>query len=471
MRHIKEGNCILLIGIIISLIIPIALQAFIPITSLATKKIELNQYGLKDLVNGTKSWPGIDNDKIFNNKEKNTLDELVSNKYRQHFFPIYIKGNDALTGLCGRLNGVINGDGSVDDPYTIANWEIRGQKFWKLFGRHYGIYIENVDKHVIIRNNYVHNWWHTIGNDYVSGGIYIVGCNNIIIENNVIENNRIGIESEGYHTVIRYNNISKNCYGIACALNSNAVVSNNAIFSNQEDGIICNHATARVTTNQIFSNGDCGIESFAGDKSFIEFNTIYDNGEDGIAFGNKGDSANSHPIISNNEIYSNRRDGISCWGKTESVIKNNSIYSNHADGIGCHNSNPTITDNRIFSNDDGIYCFDGKPYVSHNLISSNRRGIYDLSDGTMTIVNNTIFANDIGCYTSEHPQIHYNNIEGNGYAVNIHVWQWPLVNAIYNWWGSPDGPSGYGPGSGDPISDHLDFDPWLSSPNPHAGPR
>ena len=36
-------------------------------------------------------------------------------------------------------------------------------------------------------------------------------------------------------------------------------------------------------------------------------------------------------------------------------------------------------------------------------------------------------------------------------------------NATCNWWGSADGPSGSGPGTGDPVSDLVIFAPWLHS--------
>jgi len=42
----------------------------------------------------------------------------------------------------------------------------------------------------------------------------------------------------------------------------------------------------------------------------------------------------------------------------------------------------------------------------------------------------------------------------------------PTVGLIAtgNWWGDPAGPGGYGPGSGDSVSDHITFDPWLYAP-------
>ncbi|MDI6856485.1 MAG: hypothetical protein QMD21_06890, partial [Candidatus Thermoplasmatota archaeon] len=38
------------------------------------------------------------------------------------------------------------------------------------------------------------------------------------------------------------------------------------------------------------------------------------------------------------------------------------------------------------------------------------------------------------------------------------------VNATYNWWGSADGPSGVGSGSGDKVSGNVLYDPWLIKP-------
>jgi hypothetical protein len=38
------------------------------------------------------------------------------------------------------------------------------------------------------------------------------------------------------------------------------------------------------------------------------------------------------------------------------------------------------------------------------------------------------------------------------------------VNATNNWWGDATGPSGAGPGSGDKVSQYVDFKPWLTQP-------
>ena len=87
-------------------------------------------------------------------------------------------------------------------------------------------------------------------------------------------------------------------------------------------------------------------------------------------------------------------------------------------------------------------------------------------------VNAIIEGNDISNWgygvwigpTSNEIKINFNNIEGNPeYGVWVHEYV-GVVNAEKNWWGDSSGPSGVGPGSGDPVSDNVDFDPWLTAP-------
>ncbi len=56
--------------------------------------------------------------------------------------------------------------------------------------------------------------------------------------------------------------------------------------------------------------------------------------------------------------------------------------------------------------------------------------------------------------------VRYNNIFGNA--------EWGInnegaedVDAILNWWGDASGPSDEGPGTGDAVSENVEFDPWL----------
>jgi hypothetical protein len=89
--------------------------------------------------------------------------------------------------------------------------------------------------------------------------------------------------------------------------------------------------------------------------------------------------------------------------------------------------------------------------ITGNTLTDNTEGIavgYDVSD-TSTVV------------------AHYNNINGNtDYGIHTTA---PTVNATYNWWGSSSGPyhaTKNPSGTGDNVSDYVDFEPWSVVENP-----
>jgi len=53
-----------------------------------------------------------------------------------------------------------------------------------------------------------------------------------------------------------------------------------------------------------------------------------------------------------------------------------------------------------------------------------------------------------------------NCFRNNGTGLNVTGTYASTVNAEDNWWGDDSGPSGAGPGSGDPVNTNVDFDPW-----------
>jgi len=96
--------------------------------------------------------------------------------------------------------------------------------------------------------------------------------------------------------------------------------------------------------------------------------------------------------------------------------------------------------------------------ITHNSISNWPKGIefFDTVDYTNTHVNfNDIAGNTIGISNSM--------TVGSG-----------TIDAIKNWWGSDTGPGPVGSGSGDKVSDYVDFDFWLMepfTPSDHTKPK
>lgn len=60
------------------------------------------------------------------------------------------------------------------------------------------------------------------------------------------------------------------------------------------------------------------------------------------------------------------------------------------------------------------------------------------------------------------------DVNQNNFSQSTTGFDWQgatLLNAETNWWGSPCGPSGAGPGNGIPVSANVDFNPWWTSVN------
>jgi len=394
-------------------------------------------------------------------------------QFKKRFFPIYIMNNGDLRGIRGKLHGVVDGSGTMDDPYIIAGWELQSRNFFnKWLDKDDGIHIENVDKHVIIKDNYLHDF-NYLGD---ANGIELVHCYNITVEQNTITGCFCAVNCWAYPDdsicVIQQNTIYENYIG-ACIAYSHGMVTNNTIYDNNR-GIVCNSATAIVADNTVFSNSFVGMNLIGDDHSLITSNTIYENGHSGIGVGVPDYDFNPTSLIEHNTICANHKWGISCWIPMNVTIRNNSISSNLEDGIYVSDSTPTIIDNDILGNGGcGIYYTGDRGFlIDHNTIANQRIGIHTYLSDALIITNNNLTMNSmigIDCQSS-HPQVHYNNFRGNGYAVVGDGWMGP-VNATWNWWGAANGPGGSGPGDGDPVNEFVAYEPWLFSPNPHAGKR
>lgn len=249
------------------------------------------------------------------------------------------------------------------------------------------------------------------------GGIYCLNyssptiCNNIITENEADYAGGIDVHNNCSPTIIgniiTFNNADSASGGIQCFGYCSPLISDNVIYGNtgyNGGGIQCDNSAPTISYNTIDSNF-----SYWGGGIVCDY---------------------SSPLITNNSIIRNTATwggGIECWGVTASpTIKHNSITDNVASyggGVTCNNSSvPSIDSCTISYNEgDGIYCEGG-------------------SD----------------------PIVHYNNICDNiGYALR-NTTMAVIVDAENNWWGHPSGPSGFGPGSGDTVSNYIDYDPWLT---------
>ena len=183
-----------------------------------------------------------------------------------------------------------------------------------------------------------------------------------------------------------------------------------------------------------------------------------DNGMAGLEVSRALDSHFSDIVVDNNDQIGNGQ-GYGIWLMYDSSNDDftNIVAKNHdSTGIMVMQANSNTFDNIISSNNKyGIYYFLGS---SGNIITGST-----ISDN----INNGIklYGAGTACANNE---IHCSNIVGNsnGGVDAVNIGTGVTFDATCNWWGAVDGPSYNGSGSGDVVSDNVDFAPWLLGPAP-----
>lgn len=123
-----------------------------------------------------------------------------------------------------------------------------------------------------------------------------------------------------------------------------------------------------------------------------------------------------------------------------------------SDGLGCLYfdafATGTITRSKIWANlSHGIECRD---HASPSLAGCS-------------ILDNV--GSGIRTQDSSAPTISYSNIAGNFLYGVENLDPLLTIDAEDNWWGSPTGPGGAGPGTGDSVTAWVDYEPWSDAPH------
>jgi Synergist-CTERM protein sorting domain-containing protein len=282
----------------------------------------------------------------------------------------------------------------------------------------------------------------------------------------------VGFTLDGFY-------LEGNYYGIehhGGELNDPVTITNNEFVGFEYYAIEALFEAASQTltiTGNTFRNCDgavyVGIEDWTvniSDNTFEDCHTAIDIGSSGPTFGSenvqiKGNTINASLVTGRYGIYLEDAGG----GATVE-ISGNTIEGDYEDGIyfdaigtdGTNRSTTLVEKNRISVAGIGMYfeeLFENAPgelTVRHNTLEGNHYGIRIDSFGAL--------AND--------PQTEIlfteNNIEGNWYGLQ-NAGNGVVINAENNWWGDASGPThdGNPGGSGDTVSDSVDYDPWLGS--------
>lgn len=166
------------------------------------------------------------------------------------------------------------------------------------------------------------------------------------------------------------------------------------------------------------------------------------------------------------------------------VTGNAAVTAAGSGGGIANNGSLTIIGSTISGNtavdDAGAIANNGTVVVSGSVISNNTAGDKGgaiANAGSITITGSIISGNVAGdaggaivqrqVFIIPSTRITASNIFGNiSGGFDIEWIDSTVITAKGNWWGSPDGPSGMGPGSGDSVSSNVLFDDFLTQEAP-----
>lgn len=203
--------------------------------------------------------------------------------------PISVNGNDELDALAKELQWDVDGDGSVERPYIIADLHI-GEA-----GRA-GISIQNTDRYIIIKNCNISG---ARSSELAQGAaILLLGVSNVTIEGNDLYLNDYGISISSSNNISVNNNniISSEYSGIEIDGSENVTITNNRFEACEYGDSICLYESrdCLLKGNRIIG-GYTGIYVSGSDSNTISENEIIDT-VDGVYLSQAGD----------NRLYQNR---------------------------------------------------------------------------------------------------------------------------------------------------------------------
>ena len=290
----------------------------------------------------------------------------------------------------------------------------------------------------------------------VDDGVAItVTADNVTI--NGFEINHTTVDGEG-DIGVRLNE-NDNCYVKNCDINNNSI--GIMLFNSSHNNMLNNEMDSNVIG--IYFEGEGGVSTY----NTVTNNTItncptFPGVDSGQAIYLDMDC--DHNDFLDNTITDNGAIGIYFWKASNNTIINNTISGNPEEGIQLMGSSSnTITDNTVSSNGIGLQMRCGalsttSNTIQNNLINSNTTGI--------TLEDDVSGNSYVGVVTGN--TIKYNEISGNtSYGISLSdTPAGQTYDATRNYWGEADGPNNTSNplgGSGNAVSDNVDFMPWYAT--------
>ncbi len=297
--------------------------------------------------------------------------------------PIYINGNDGFTPE----NGVVRGNGSLESPFVIENWDIDIEYTGS------GIVIENADAYFAVSNCLVYN----SSSEGGSSGIALNSVMNGRIEKNTLWNNRFAVAlADSQYNMVVDNQCEANYRGIEVSGSDDNQITDNVCYNNKDMAVNLHESHHNTIDRNYCSDSRYffGINIYSSDYNNISNNVCNGNEFAGIVL-----QRSTNNTVFNNSCEKNGFNGIELDHSSYNVLSENTCDHNYENGIdidypdSVHN---IFDSNTCMFNDvngiDLIYSTDN--IVSNNLCQRNKYDGIVLSDITDTrVYNNTVHRN------------------------------------------------------------------------------
>ncbi len=245
--------------------------------------------------------------------------------------PIFIDGDADFTSE----NGVIGGNGTPADPYTIGGWIIDASNA-------HGVEIRNTNRPAVIRNVEI------AGTGFSWYGVYLSNTANITVADSDITTAQSGVFSfQSRLVTVQTNNISSaSTDGIALSSTSDSMVISNNLTGN-DMGIAILGTNITVARNVLSANFAGIWLDTASNVSILE-NTIADSW-DGINV-----LWSHHVLVEGNEVVRTTQTGIGVPMSSNVTVIGNSVSASGIYGIGVAGADIIVADNFVAENAAGI---------------------------------------------------------------------------------------------------------------------